>query len=205
MTELLFSNVTKRSIIEYMKELNVNYVVTGNHKTYWSLNGQTSQEENDQEEADTLMMRCLKLDSDTVHTNVVNVYSADTDVFFLLLSHSNKLNCSSLFICLVKGWFDIKLLHSVLGDDTSKALLSLHALTGCDSTGKFEGKSKQFWFKRFLTIEQNDSKLKEELVNFQTSMESPEVIESFVCRCYLHRLNKDSLRKLGGAVSLSSA
>ena len=180
-----------------MKELKVNYVVAGNHKTHWSLNGQTSQEENDHEEADTLMMRCLKLDSDTVHTNVVNVYSADTDVFFLLLSHSNKLNCSSLFICLVKGWVDIKLLHSVLGDVTSKALLSLHALTGCDSTGKFEGKSKQFWFKRFLTIEQNDSKLKEELVNFQTSMESPEVIESFVCRCYLYRSNKDSLRKLG--------
>ena len=135
----------------------------------------------------------------------MNVYSADTDVFFLLLSHSNMLNCSSLFICLVKGWVDIKLLHSVLGDDTSKAWLSLHALTGCDSTGKFEGKSKQFWFRRFLTIEQNDSKLKEELVNFQTSMESTEVIESFVCRCYLYRSNKDSLKKLGEAVSLSSA
>ena len=122
MSELLSSSVMKRfitelmmqQIIEHMVELNVNYVVSGNHKTYWSLNGHTNQEENDHKEADTLVMRCLKLGSDSVHTNVVSVYSADTDVFFLLLSHSNQLNCSSLFIRLAKGFFDIKLLHSVL-------------------------------------------------------------------------------------------
>ena len=135
----------------------------------------------------------------------MSVYSADTGVFFLLLSHSNQLNCSSLYIRLVKGFVDIKLLHSILGDGTSKALLSLHALTGSDTTGKFDGKSKQFWFRRFLTIDQNDSKLKEELVNFQTSKECTEAIESFVCRCYLYRSNKDSFRKLGEAVSLSDA
>ena len=114
----------------------------------------------------TLMIKCLKLGSDAVQTNVVSVYSADTGVFFLLLSHSNQLNCSSLYIRLVKGFVDIKLLHLILGNGTSKALLSLHALTGSDTTGKFDGKSKQFWFRRFLTIYQNDSKLKEELVNF---------------------------------------
>ena len=76
MIELLSSNVTKRSItelmiqhiIDHMKELNVNYVVAGNHKTYWSLNDQTSKEENDHDEADKLVVRCLKLGSDTVHT-----------------------------------------------------------------------------------------------------------------------------------------
>ena len=109
------------------------------------------------------MIRCLKLGIDAVHTNIVSVYSADTDVFFLLLSHSEKLDCSSLFIHLVKVWVDIKILWSILGNDTSKALLSLHALTGCDTKGKFEGKSKQFWFKRFLMIDQNDLKLRKEL------------------------------------------
>ena len=86
----------------------------------------------------TLMIKCLKLGSDAVHTNVVSVYSADTGVFFLLLSHSNQLNCSSLYIRLVQGFVDIKLLHSILGDVTSKVLLSLHALTGSDAIGKFE-------------------------------------------------------------------
>ena len=84
--------------MQQMEELNVNAVVAGNHKKYWSLNGQTNQAENGHEEADTLMIRCLKLGSDSLHTNVVRVYSADTDVFFSLLSHSNQLNFSSLFI-----------------------------------------------------------------------------------------------------------
>ena len=54
-------------------------------------------------------------------------------------------------------------------------------------------------------IDQNYSKIKEELVNFQTSKECTEAIESFVCcRCFLYRSNKDSFRKLGKAVSLSS-
>ena len=42
------------------------------------------------------MIRCLKLGIDTVHTSIVSVYSADTDGFFLLLSCSEKLDCSSL-------------------------------------------------------------------------------------------------------------
>ena len=193
-----------QQVIEHMKMQNINYVVAGNHMTYSLLNGHTNQEENDHEEADTLMIRCLKLGIDAMHTSIVSVYSADTDVFFLLLSHSEKLNCSSLFIHLVKGWVDIKILWSILGNDTSKALLSLHALTGCDTTGKFEGKSKQFWFKRFLMIDQNDLKLRKELVDFQVSKECTEAIQSFICRCYLYRSNKDSLRRVGEIASLDS-
>ena len=69
-------------------------------------------------------------------------------------------------MCLVKGDVDIKL--EKLGNDTSKALLTLHALTGCDTTGKFEGKSKQFWFRRFLAIDQHNANVKE-LSDFQES------------------------------------
>ena len=64
MSELLSSRVTKRSIakllmqqiIGHMEELNVNAVVAGNHKKYWSLNDQTNQAENGHEETDTLMI-----------------------------------------------------------------------------------------------------------------------------------------------------
>ena len=105
------------------------------------------------------MIRCLKLANDVMTTNIVKVYFSDTDVFLLLLSHSDKINCQSLFMCLVKGNVDIKLLFEKLGNDTSKALLTLYALTGCDTTGKFEGKSKQFWFRRFLAIDQQNTNL----------------------------------------------
>ena len=110
MSELLASNTTKKSltellmpqVIKHMKEQNADYVVAGNCKTYWSLNGQIDEEENDHEEADSLMIRCLKLANDVMTTNIVKVYSSDTDVFLLLLSHSDKINCQSLFICLVR-------------------------------------------------------------------------------------------------------
>ena len=40
--------------IKHMKEQNAYYVVSDNCKTYWSLNGQIDEEENDHEEADSL-------------------------------------------------------------------------------------------------------------------------------------------------------
>ena len=211
MSELLASNTTKKSltellmpqVIKHMKEQNADYVVAGNCKTYWSLNGQIDEEENDHEEADSLMIRCLKLANDVMTTNIVKVYSSDTDVFLLLLSHSDKINCQSLFMCLVKGNVDIKLLCEKLGNDTSKALLTLHALTGCDTTGKFEGKSKQFWFRRFLAIDQHNTNLVKELADFQESNESTGEIESFICRGYLYRSNKDAQRKVYETAALN--
>ena len=121
-----------------MREQNVHYVIAGNYKTYWSLNGNVDEEENNHEEADTLIIRCPKLANDIMETNIVAVYSADTDVFLLLLSHTNKIICQNHFMSLVKGNIDIKSLCEKLGEDTSKALLSIHALTGSDTTGKFE-------------------------------------------------------------------
>ena len=88
-------------------------------------------------EADTLMIRCIKLGSDSVQTNVVSVYSADTDVFFLLLFHSNQLNCSSLFIRLVKGFVDIKLLRSILGDGSGRATSALSLGPSTSPIGPF--------------------------------------------------------------------
>ena len=41
-------------VIKRIKKQNADYVVAGNYKTYWSLNGQIDEEENDHEEADSL-------------------------------------------------------------------------------------------------------------------------------------------------------
>ena len=83
---------------------------------------------------------------------------------------------------LVKGWFDLKCVHSKIGDDYSNALLSLHALTGTDTTGKFDGKSKELWFRRFLSLEVGDKSLVDELTKLQESPEENTPIESFICR-----------------------
>ena len=142
-----------------MTTRNKDYVIAGNHKTFLSLGGYTNEEKNDHEEADTLIILCHGLVDDFIKHKIVNVYCADTDVFLLLLSHSDKINCQCLYMHLVKGKVDIKLVCKMLGNETSKALLPFHGLTGSDTTGKFERKSKQFWFRRFLIIDQNNSKL----------------------------------------------
>ena len=67
MSELLASSKTKRSItdlliqqvINHMRRRNKEYVIAGNNKTILSLN--TREEQNDHEEADTLMIRGLMI------------------------------------------------------------------------------------------------------------------------------------------------
>ena len=93
-----------------MEKQNWNYVIAENKKTFLSLGSYTNQEENDHEKANTLISRCLRLFEYFMENKIVNVYSADTDVFLLLLSHSNKINYQCLYIHLVKEKVDIKLL-----------------------------------------------------------------------------------------------
>ena len=45
---------------------------------------------------------------------------------------------------------NVSCVFSVLGEEICGSLLSLHAITGCDTIGKFFGKSKEFWVKQFL-------------------------------------------------------
>ena len=83
-------------------------------------------------------------------------------------------------------------------------LLSLHGLTGSYTTGEFEGKLEQFWFRCFLAIYQNNFKLKKELADSQESNESTDEIESFLCRDYLHRYNKDAQKRVHETATLNT-
>ena len=89
-------------------------------------------------------------------------------------------------------------------DDCSNALLSLHAITGTDTTGKFDGKSKEFWFRRFLSLEVGDKSLVDELTQFQESPEENTAIESFICRGYLYKSIKEAGRRIGESNELNS-
>ena len=106
-----------------MTTRNKDYVIACNHKTFLSLGGYTNEEKNDHEEADTLIILCLGLVDDFIKHKIVNVYCADNDVFLLLLSHYDKIICQCLYMHLVKGKVDIKLVCQMLGNETSKALL----------------------------------------------------------------------------------
>ena len=78
------------------------------------------------------------------------IYSPDTDVIVIATSFYYTLNVE--LYTLVLNSSSLKLLNvgsvaSVLKESCSKALIGLHAFSGCDSTSSFFGKGKQ----KFLT------------------------------------------------------
>ena len=120
------------------------------------------------------------------------VYSSDTDVFFILLKHCHIFNCAFLFQHLVSGLVDIKAIHNQIGDTCASALLALHAITGCDTTGRFEGKTRQLSFRRFMKIDRTNCDLVNALATLQNSLtlDTIVIIESFICRAYLYSTKK---------------
>ena len=145
MSEILTTNETKRSLagflmeksIVHLQKRNVRYVVAGNDNTYFSYQYPIS---NNHEEADTLMINTLCI-LQPMNSCVV-VYSVDTDVFVLLLRHHDKIGCDTLYMNLFGGFVNMTAILKSVGQMVCRALLSLHALTGCDTTGRFCGIGK---------------------------------------------------------------
>lgn len=115
------------------------------------------------ETADALNLNCSHEEADTLLVlygaelykagKVVHIYSSDTDVLVLCLRRAEELGPDAAMIMgtgekrrciLVKPLFDC------LGPNKSAALPGFHAITGCDTTGHIQGKSKATCFKTFL-------------------------------------------------------
>ena len=144
---------------------------------------------------DTLIIHTLE-QMKPINCNVI-VYATDTDIFLLLLKHWKVISCHNLYISLVRGFVNITALMNKLGVKASYALLSLHAIIGCDTVGKFNGISKKYWFKRFFENYDNHAKLKNKLVEFQTAEGLTEETERLICETYLRTEKKvDSLENI---------
>ena len=105
-------------------------------------------------------MHCWEI----ARTNPLNqciVYPPDTDVFLLLIFHYPSLS-NALIFHTVKGsnLCDISIgsCYEVCGSFCANFLLGFHTFTGCDQTGRFEGKSKMFWWKNFMNTDDNTLK-----------------------------------------------
>ena len=102
-----------------------------------------------QEEADTIMI--LHAASVNKDSHLV-VFSPDTDVLLLLVHFFPKLPESTTFLTgkgRLRRCISVHSIFSKLGQKRSAALLGLHAFTGCDITGRFGGRTKDFCFKTF--------------------------------------------------------
>ena len=188
MSVILAINHTKLSITQCLRMASRNHLVkrnveyfTGNSITLTSF--QEDILANNHEEGDTLVISCLCIVNPI--NAVVIVYSADTDVFVLLLKHHDIILCKKIYMKLASGFVDMTVVHQALGGIFATALLSLHCLTGCDNTGKFAGISKDFLLRRFIN-ERNNQHLVHSLASFGNGITSEILVQfaSFVCKAY---------------------
>ena len=84
----------------------------------------------------------------------------DTDVLLLALNFAEQLPFYTTFKALS---YDvcIDFTYKALGKRICGGILSLHAITGSDKNGKFAGKGKLMWFKKYF--EYNDESLDEQM------------------------------------------
>jgi len=85
------------------------------------------------EEADTrLILHCIHTNGETVV-----VSARDTDVLVLLIAHFDKMQCTQLWMKAGTSkkpkYIPIHNIHQGLPSSQVEALLSFHAITGCDS------------------------------------------------------------------------
>ena len=75
--------------------------------------------------------------------------------------------------------------YQVLHRDVNSALMSLHCMTGCDTVGKFAGKSKEKWTKEYLKVS-FDSEIIKALIRLQCEENNEifDILEQFVCGVY---------------------
>ena len=102
----------------------------------------------DHEEADTLLLlHAIDVAQKDPFRECI-MFSPDTDVFLLLLHYYESLPQITTFRTgrgNDKRDISIKNCVEAIGSDHAKAILGFHVFTGCDQTGRFNGKSKSSW------------------------------------------------------------
>ena len=125
------------------------------------------------------------------YTHLV-VYSPDTDVLLLLVHHFPVLpNFKTFYIGKGRQKRNIQLqdIYFKLGQKRSAAILGVHALTGCDVTGRFGGRTKDWCFKVFLAC---DDRILDALGHLGEEVLEPDTwaqLERFICLIYKSKLH----------------
>ena len=147
----------------------------------------------DHEEADTRLLLHAKHAAET-HNRIV-IQSPDTDVVVLSVAHFQRLGCNELwFKTGVKDksrFIPIHTLAAKFGSQLCDSLLSLHALTGCDSTSALSGLGKK---KAFTTLCASDAYQKSLCALGNSDMDQDVIsgCEAFVCSLYTENMKAGS-------------
>lgn len=156
-----------------------NNVASGNYEIY--------PKQFNHDEADTLIVWHAVNFSREFKTNAnIDIISPDTDVLLICINFSQHLPFHTKMITFSKTYHIGNIANS-LGKNKSEALLSLHAITGCDTTGRFASKGKITWLKSFFKLDDNDvivTKLRDFGNGIELDNDSYEILAQFVSLVY---------------------
>ncbi len=155
MDKLLSHEATKRDLATYLADKVLEYTANNEKIVIVSYAGKTRSNkfiefnDNNHDEADGQMIRQGILGKSRWPTNTeLTIHSTDTDVVVIAVSMYPSL-VSNTRILTASGILHIKPLWQVLGPEKANALIGLHALSGCDTTGRFNYIGKPTWFHHF--------------------------------------------------------
>ncbi|CAM4733150.1 unnamed protein product [Leuciscus chuanchicus] len=127
------------------------------------------------------------------------ICSEDTDVFIMSLAFCDKIEAPLFLKCGTRTrtrLVAIRKVAATVGMDTCRALIGLHAYTGCDTVSAFAGKGKT----RALTLLMNNKETQDTLLKLGQEWDlSPELsnkLEAFTCVLYAPKASTTMINKL---------
>ena len=171
-----------KAILDYKKESIQLFITAASGHT--RSNGNLHFEDNNHEEADTLMICLAAKASQRCPDAQLVFFSPDTDVLVLAVTHYEKL-CKKTSISMVSGMVDVEPIWRALGEEKAQALSTFHAFTGADNIGKFSGIAKTRWFQQYMKADVNLPRALMKLpMEGDLTQEVKDELAKFVCLRY---------------------
>ena len=148
MGRFLSHKQTKADLTEYLAQAVLKKNANSQRLFITSASGHTRSnrnmwfEENNHEEADTLMICLAAAAAQRCPKARMVIFSPDTDVLVLAVAHYEKL-CTNTAVCMASGPLEIEPIWNALGREKATALMAFHAFTGADNVGRLWNWKKQ--------------------------------------------------------------
>ena len=129
-----------------------------------------------------------------VHDKVpIVVVAEDTDVFVLCIAFHKNINVPfyQLYGKSRRKVYDIHKIGTAVGNGMCKALVGMHAYTGCDSVSAFSGKGKVKAFKLAMSDRDLQSMFTDLGTNWEVSDALMKKLEKFTCQLYATKYGGD--------------
>lgn len=127
------------------------------------------------------------------------ICSEDTDVFILSLAFHDKIKAALFLKCGTKTRrrvVDIRKVAGTVGIDVCRALIGMHAYTGCDTVSAFAGKGKVKALKLLAGSREYQDTFLKLGQEWDLSQELTDKLEEFTCSLYAPKTSANKINDL---------